>query len=62
MGNPHGGFSSPWFPGRNAIWNVVLMGRRLIEEPCGKEKKKKKKKRDRGRPFIKGLVKLKCPR
>ena len=62
MGNPHGGFSSPWFPGRNAIWNVVLMGRRLIEEPCGKEKKKKKKKRDRGRPFIQGLVKLTCPR
>ena len=39
MGNPHGGFSSPWFPGRNAIWNVVLMGRRLIEEPYGKKKK-----------------------
>ena len=43
MGSPHGGFSSPWFPGRNAIWNVVLMGRRLIEEPMEKKNKKKKK-------------------
>ena len=58
MGNPHGGFSSPWFPGRNAIWNVVLMGRRLIEEPYGK---KKKKNRGREGPFIEGLVKLTCP-
>ena len=39
MGSPHGGFSSPWFPGRNAIWNVVLMGRRLIEEPMEKKNK-----------------------
>ena len=43
MGSPHGGFSSPWFPGRNAIWNVVLMGRRLIEEPMEKKINKKKK-------------------
>ena len=61
MGNPHGGFSSPWFPGRNAIWNVVLMGRRLIEEPYGKKKKKEKKNRGREGPFIEGLVKLTCP-
>ena len=37
MGNPRGGFCYPRFPGRNEIWNDVLLGGRIIGEPRGKK-------------------------
>ena len=37
MGNPRGGFCYPRFPGRNLIWNDVLLGGRIIGEPRGKK-------------------------
>ena len=66
MGNPRGGFCYPRFPGRNEIWNDVLLGGRIIGEPRGKKKRSKDEKQQkptcnaRG-SLIKGSGSLMCP-